>query len=67
MKAKRKGELILMLSEKRGESIFLTDKTKVSLKSNLFQRKITIHPFDIHTHIHIAYFPLSMSKNIQRW
>ena len=34
-----KGELILMLSEKRAESIFLNNKIKVSLKSNLFQRK----------------------------
>ena len=42
-----------MLSEKRGESIFLDDKAKVSLKSNLFQRKK--HPFDIDTLIHIAY------------
>ena len=33
------GELLLMLSEKRNEPVFLNNKTKVSLKSNLFQRK----------------------------
>ena len=38
-KAKGKGELILMLSEKRSESIFLNNKTKVSFKRNLSKRK----------------------------
>ena len=38
-KVKEKEELILILSEKRGESIFLYNKRKVSLKSYSFQRK----------------------------
>ena len=61
-KMKGKGQLILMLSEKRGEFIFLNNKTKVSLKSNLFQRKYTIHPFHNNTHIHIAYSPFGNKK-----
>ena len=45
-----------MLSEKRDESIFFITKQKFPSKVIYFKGK-TIHPFNIHKHIHIVYFP----------
>ena len=46
------------------ESLFLNNKTKVSLKKIYFKGK-NLYLFDINTHIHIAYFPHARGKTFK--